>query len=240
MTRAVDVTPLLSRITVPTLVAHRGGDRINRLELGRELAERIPEARWVELSGEDFVLWAGDTDTLLDEVEEFLTGTRGVAEPTRVVATVMFTDVVGSTERAGSLGDRAWADLLEAHNARVRAQLRRFGGREIDTAGDGFLAWFTSPTIALRCAMAVRDAVAEIGVDLRIGIHTGECEVVGDKLRGMAVHIGARVGSIAGAGEILVSRTVRDLLTGAPFRFEDRGEHELKGVGGSWELSALA
>ncbi|MFN2544731.1 MAG: adenylate/guanylate cyclase domain-containing protein [Actinomycetota bacterium] len=151
----------------------------------------------------------------------------------------MFTDVVGSTEHLGSLGDRGWADLLETHDARVRAQLRRFGGQEIDTAGDGFFAWFPSATAAIRCAIAVREAVVEIGVELRIGIHTGECEIVGDKLRGMAVHIGARVGSKAGAGEILVSRTVRDLLIGSAFVFEGRGEHQLKGVGGTWLLYAV-
>ncbi len=212
MTRSVDVRPLLPRITVPTLVMHRIGDRVNPIEHGRFLAEQIPGARWVELPGEDFVLWAGNTDTIVDEVEEFLTGRRGGAEPTHVVATLMFTDVVGSTEQARALGDREWANLLEAHNARVRAELRRFGGREIDTAGDGFLASFDSPAAAIRCAGAVLDSVRAIGVDLRIGLHTGECDVVGDKLRGIAVHIGARVASTAGAGEILVSQTVKDLV----------------------------
>jgi class 3 adenylate cyclase len=148
----------------------------------------------------------------------------------------MFTDVVGSTERAGALGDRAWADLLEAHNQRVRAELRRFGGREIDTAGDGFLATFASPTMAIQCARAVVEAVREIGVDIRVGIHTGECEVVGDKLRGIAVHVGARVASKAGPGEILVSQTVRDLLAGSPVEFTDHGTHELKGIPGEWRL----
>ena len=182
---------------------------------------------------------AGDTDSIVDEVEEFLTGSRGRAEPTRVIATVMFTDVVGSTERARALGDRAWADLLEVHNSRIRAELRRFGGREIDTAGDGFLASFDSTTSAIKCSRAVLGSVREIGVDLRIGLHTGECDVVGDKLWGIAVHIGARVASEAGAGEALVSQTVKDLVSGSGIEFQDQGLHELKGVPGEWRLYAV-
>jgi class 3 adenylate cyclase len=239
MTKAVDVRLLLPQVTVPTLVMHRIGDRINVVDHGRYLADRIPAARWVELPGEDFLLWAGDTDAIVDEVEEFLTGSRGSAEPTRVMATVMFTDVVGSTERARALGDRAWADLLEVHNARVRAELRRFGGREIDTAGDGFLASFDSSTSAIKCARAVVGSVREIGVDLRIGLHAGECDVVGDKLRGIAVHIGARVASKAGAGETLVSQTVKDLVAGSGIEFKDRGLHELKGISGEWHLYSV-
>jgi class 3 adenylate cyclase len=239
MTMAVDVRPLLPQIAIPTLVMHRVGDRINEVDHGRDLADHIPRARWVELPGDDFLLWAGDTDGIADEVEEFLTGRRGGAEPTRVVATVMFTDVVGSTERARALGDRAWADLLESHHARVRTELRRFGGREIDTAGDGFLTSFDSPTSAITCAQAVLRSVHEIGVDLRIGLHTGECDVVGDKLRGIAVHIGARVASKAGAGETLVSQTVKDLVAGSGIEFQDRGLHELKGVPGEWHLYSV-
>jgi class 3 adenylate cyclase len=239
MTLAVDVRPLLPRVAVPTLVMHRIGDRVNSVEHGRHLAARIPDARWVELPGEDFALWAGDTDTIADEVEEFLTGRRGGGEATRVVATVMFTDVVGSTERARALGDRAWADLLEVHNARVRAELRRFGGREIDTSGDGFLTWFDSPASAITCARAVLGSVREIEVDLRIGLHTGECDIVGDKLRGIAVHIGARVASKAVDGEILVSQTVKDLVAGSAIEFQDRGSHELKGVPGDWRLYSV-
>jgi class 3 adenylate cyclase len=239
MTMSVDVRPLLPRIAVPTLVMHRIGDRVNSVEHGRYLAERIPGARWVELPGEDFLLWAGDTDAIADEIEEFLTGRRGEAAPTRIVATVMFTDVVGSTERARELGDRAWADLLEVHNARTRAELRRFGGREIDTAGDGFLASFGSPTLAIECARSLLRAMGEIGVGLRIGMHTGECDVVGDKLRGIAVHIGARVASKARAGEIIVSQTVKDLTAGSALEFEDRGAHELKGVPGEWRLYSV-
>ncbi len=239
MTKTVDVRSLLPRIPVPTLVMHRRDDRINEVDHGRYLADRIPGARWVELPGDDFLLWAGDTDGIVDEVEEFLTGRRGGAEPTRVVATVMFTDVVGSTERAQALGDRAWSDLLEVHNIRVRAELRWFGGREIDTAGDGFLTSFDSPTSAITCARAVLGSMHEIGVDLRIGLHTGECNVVGDKLRGIAVHIGARVASKAGAGEILVSQTVKDLVAGSVIEFHDRGLHELKGVPGEWRLYSV-
>jgi class 3 adenylate cyclase len=239
MTSKVDVRPLLSRIAVPALVMHRTGDRVNSVEIGRDLAPRIPGARWVELPGDDFVVWAGDLDRLADEIEEFLTGRRGAAEPTRVVATVMFTDVVGSTELARSLGDRQWADLLESHNSRIRTELGRHGGREIDTAGDGFLASFTSPTQAIRCAKAMVRAVSEIGVELRVGMHTGECEVVGDKLRGMAVHIGARVASQAGPGEILVSQTVKDLVVGSGIELDDRGTHELKGIPGEWRLYAV-
>jgi len=239
MTRATDVRELLPRVGVPTLVMHRAGDRVNSIEHGHYLTEHIPGARWVELPGEDFVIWAGDTDAIADEIEEFLTGSRSGAEPTRVVATVMFTDIVDSTSRARLLGDRAWADLLEAHNQRVRVALRRFGGREIDTAGDGFLASFTSPTMAIRSARAAIESVGEIGVDIRVGIHTGECELVGDKIRGVAVHVGARVAAKAVAGEILVSQTVRDLVAGTPIEFEDRGEHELKGVAGAWRLFAV-
>ena len=236
MTGSVDVRSLLPQVAVPTLVMHRAGDKVNAVAHGRYLADRIPGARWVELPGEDFLLWAGNTDIIADEVEEFVTGRRSGAAPTRIVATVMFTDVVGSTERARALGDRAWSDLLESHNARVRTELRRFGGREIDAAGDGFLAWFGSPSAAIDCARSLLQSVGEIGVELRIGIHTGECDVVGDKLRGIAVHIGARVASKAGAGEILVSQTVRDLVAGSAVDFEDRGAHELKGVAGEWRL----
>jgi class 3 adenylate cyclase len=239
MTSAVDVRPLLPRIAVSTLVMHRN-EHVVSIENGRYLAERIPGARWVELPGEEFSLWAGDTDAIADEVEEFLTGRRGGAEPTRVVGTIMFTDVVGSTERARELGDRAWANLLEVHHSRVRAELRRFGGREIDTAGDGFFASFDSPTAAVRCARAVLDSVRQIELELRIGLHAGECEVVGDRLRGIAVHLGARVAAKAGPGEILVSQTVKDLLAGSELEFRDRGSHELKGVPGEWSLYSVA
>jgi class 3 adenylate cyclase len=236
MSRAVDVRSLLPRVAVPTLVMHRIGDRVVEVESGRYLADRIPGARWAELEGDDFVVWAGDMDAIADEIEEFLTGRRIGPAPTRIVATVMFTDVVGSTAHAGDLGDSAWAALLQAHDARVRAELRRFGGREIDTAGDGFFATFASPTTAIRCAQAVHAAVGDIGVEIRIGLHTGECEVVGEKLRGVAVHIGARVAAEAQAGEVLVSQTVKDVAAGSGFVFDDAGEHELKGISEPWHL----
>ena len=236
MTKAVDVRDLLPGIAVPTLVMHRVGDRVNDVGHGRFLAERIPGARWVELPGDDFVLWAGDTGAIADEVEEFLTGRRIGPEPTRVVTTLLFTDVVGSTARADAMGDRAWADLLAEHHARVRAELDRFGGREVDQAGDGTLASFDSATAAIRCALAVRDATAELGIEVRIGIHTGECELVDGRLRGIGVHIGARVAALAEAGEVLVSQTAKDVASGSGFRFEDAGEHELKGVPDHWRL----
>jgi class 3 adenylate cyclase len=236
MSKAVDVRPLLPDVAVPTLVMHRVGDRVVEVENGRYLAERIPEARFVELPGDDFVLWAGDTDAIADEVEEFLTGRRIGPEATRIVATVMFTDVVGSTARADALGDRAWSDLLRAHDSRLRTQLGRFGGREIDTAGDGFFASFASPTAAIRCAHAVQQSVRELGIEIRIGIHTGECELVGEKLRGLSVHIGSRVAGKADAGQVMVSQTVKDIATGSGFVFEDAGEHELKGIHDRWHL----
>jgi class 3 adenylate cyclase len=240
MTMGVDVRPLLPDVAVPTLVMHRAGDRVNGVALGRNLAEGIPSARWIELPGEDFVIWSGDLDAIADEVEEFLTGRRGAAEPTRVVATIVFTDLVASTERVRAIGDRAWADLLQEHDSRVRAEVRRFGGREIDTAGDGFLVSFDSPTPAIRFAKASVHATRQIGLDIRVGVHTGECELVEDKLRGIAVHIGSRVASTAEAGEILVSQTVRDLVIGSGIEFVDRGTHELKGVPGEWRLFVVA
>lgn len=236
MTRAVDVRELLPRVSVPTLVMHRAGDRVNEIAHGRYLANRIPGARWVELPGEDFALWAGDMAALADEVEEFLTGHRSGQEATKVVTTVMFTDIVASTERARTLGDSKWADLLEKHDALVRAELRRFGGQEVDTAGDGFLASFTSPTAAIRCARAVHEAAGRMEIQVRIGLHTGECDMIGGKPRGIAVHIGARVAAEAGPGEVLVSQTVKDLVAGSGLSLEDAGERELKGVPEPWRL----
>jgi class 3 adenylate cyclase len=236
MSKAVDVRPLLPSVAVPTLVMHRTGDRVVEVENGRYLAEHISRARWVELDGDEFVLWAGDLEAIADEIEEFLTGRRIGPETTRIVATIMFVDLVGSTERAGALGDRDWTDLLRAHEAGLRAELRRYDGREIDTAGDGLLASFASPTAAIRCANAVRAAVRKLGLEVRVGIHTGECEVAGDKLRGITVHIGSRVAGKADAGQVLVSQTVKDIAAGSGFVFEDAGEHELKGVPERWRL----
>jgi class 3 adenylate cyclase len=238
MNSKADVRELLPSVQCPTLVMHRTGDRDSRVDEGRYIAARIPGARFVELSGEDHVPMV-DPDQILDEVEEFLTGTRPAPVSDRVLATVLFTDLVGSTETAGSLGDASWAALLRAHNEAVRRELERFSGEEIDTAGDGFLALFDGPARAIRCALAVREALGALGLEVRAGVHTGEVERrAGDKPRGIAVHIGARIAPCAGPGEVLVSATTRDLVAGSGLEFEDRGEHELKGVEGMRRLYA--
>jgi class 3 adenylate cyclase len=236
----IDVRDVLPTIGVPTLVLHRTGDRDVSVEEARYIAARIPGARLVELPGEDHLVFAGDQDALLDEIEEFLTGVRRGPEPDRVLATVLFTDIVGSTERVAELGDRGWRDVLERHHAVVRRALARFRGREVDTAGDGFLATFDGPARAIRCAEAIIEAVHQLGLDVRAGIHTGECERVGEGVRGIAVHIGARVAAQANPGEVLVSSTVKDLVAGSGIRFEERGERALKGVPGAWRLFAAA
>ena len=208
---------------------HRTGDHDVNVAEGRYLAARIPGAKFVELAGDDHWISAGDVDALADEIEEFVTGTRPAPEPDRVLATVLFTDIVGSTQRAVELGDRRWRELLGAHDAAVRRELERFRGREVDTAGDGFLATFDGPARAVRCALSIGGALRELGVDVRAGIHTGECELDGDKVRGIAVHTGARVAALAGPGEVLISQTVKDLTAGSGLEFADRGVHELKG-----------
>jgi class 3 adenylate cyclase len=230
MNSEIDVRHVLPTIRVPTLVLHRTGDLDSRVDEGRYIAARIPGARFVELPGIDHVPWL-DADQVVDEIEEFLTGVRPAPEPDRVLATVLFTDIVSSTERATELGDRRWAELLERHRAAVRRELERFRGREVDSAGDGFLATFDGPARAIRCATAVCESVRGLGLELRAGLHTGECELTGGKVTGIAVHTGARLASEAGPGEVLVSATVHDLVSGSGIRFEDRGEHELKGVG---------
>ena len=237
MNSLIDTRAVLPTIRVPTLVLHRTGDRDSRVEEGRYLAEHIPGARFVELAGEDHFV-SIEADQILDEVEEFLTGTRPVREPDRVLATVLFTDIVGSSQRAAELGDRAWRGLLAAHNSVVRHELERFQGREVDTAGDGFLATFDGPARAVRCARAIQGEIAELGLELRAGLHTGEVELVDGKVAGIAVHTGARVAALAGSGEVLVSSTVKDLVAGSGIRFEDHGEHELKGVG-AWRLYSV-
>jgi pimeloyl-ACP methyl ester carboxylesterase len=239
MNTQIDVRDVLPTIGVPTLLIYRTDDADVQVDEGRYIAERIPGSTFVELPGIDHLMWTGDTDALLDEIEGFLTGVRRGPDPDRVLATVLFTDVVGSTETANRVGDRAWRSLLDRHHQVIRRELERWRGREIDTAGDGFLTSFDSPTSAITCAQAVLRSVHEIGVDLRIGLHTGECDVVGDKLRGIAVHVGARVASSAGSGEILVSQTVKDLVTGSGIEFQDRGSHELKGVPGEWRLYSV-
>ena len=238
MNAAIDIRPILPTVRVPTLVLHRIGDRTIPLEVGRQLAAAIPGSSFVELPGDDHVPWVGDSDRVVAEVAAFLTGQRRRAPTNRVLATVLFTDIVGSTTTAALLGDQAWADLLEAHNVRLREQIGRFGGREIDTAGDGFLATFDGPARAVRCALAAAVAVRPLGLEIRAGVHTGEIELAGDDIRGMAVHIGARIAALAGPGEVLVSRTVRDLVVGSGLTFSDRGTHELKGVPDSWQVLA--
>jgi pimeloyl-ACP methyl ester carboxylesterase len=235
-----DARHTLPIIRVPTLIVQREGDRVSRAEGARYIAERIQDAKYVELPGPDHFPWVGDTDAVLDEVEEFITGARRGAKPDRVLATVMFTDIVGSTERAVALGDRRWRDLLDSHHAVVRDQLTRFRGREIDTAGDGFLAAFDGPARGVRCASAIVREVRRLDLEIRAGLHTGECEILGDKLSGVAVHTGARVAALAGAGEVLVSGTVKDLVAGSGITFEDRGIQILKGLPGEWHLYAVA
>jgi pimeloyl-ACP methyl ester carboxylesterase len=238
MNTQIDVRDVLPTIQVPTLVMHRTGDLDVSIEEGRWIASRIPGATFVELPGDAHTLWAGKPDEVIDEIEEFLTGARRGPEPDRVLATVLFTDIVGSTEQATKLGDRRWRELLERHHAIVRQQLARYDGREVDTAGDGFLATFDGPARAIRCASAVQHAMPGVGLEVRAGVHTGECELHGDKVAGVAVHTGARILGHAGTGEVLVSSTVKDLVAGSGIEFEDRGEHELKGVG-AWRLYSV-
>jgi pimeloyl-ACP methyl ester carboxylesterase len=240
LTYAIDVRPILAAIRVPTLVLHRSGDRISPVEAGRDMADRIPGARMVELPGEDHLPWFGDVDSIVDEIEEFLTGVRSHAQSDRVLATVLFTDVVGSTERAVVLGDRGWRDLLDGFYAVVRRELDRFRGREVDSTGDGLFASFDGPARAIRCASAITGGVRSLGIEVRTGVHTGECEVMGEKMSGIAVHVGARVAAQAAPSEVLVSSIVRDLVAGSGIRFEDRGIRTLKGVPGEWRLFAVA
>jgi pimeloyl-ACP methyl ester carboxylesterase len=236
----IDVRSVLPTIRVPTLVLHRHGDRVVDVRAGRWLAEHVPGARFVELPGLDHVPFAGDPDRVADEVEEFLTGSRPAAEPDRVLATLMFTDIVDSTKRAADLGDRRWLELLERHHDLVRGELERHRGREVKTTGDGFLATFDGPARAIRCSGAIRDHLRDHGVEVRAGLHTGEIEVIGEDVGGIAVHIAARVAAMAAGGETLVSSTVKDLVAGSGIEFEDRGAHELKGVPGEWHLYSVA
>lgn len=235
-----DARSVLPAIAVPVLVLHRAGDPFTGPEHGRYLAEHIPGAKFVELSGVDHLFFAEDMDRLLAEIQEFLTGVPEAGEPDRVLATVMFVDIASSTEHATRLGDRQWRDVLDRYYAIARRQLARFRGREIDTAGDGLFATFDGPARAIRCARTIADEVSVLEIAVRVGIHSGECEVIGDKVGGIAVHTGARIAGQAGASEVLVSSTVRDLVAGSGIRFEDRGRHPLKGVPGEWSLFAVA
>jgi class 3 adenylate cyclase len=237
----IDWTDMLPRVEVPTLVIHRSGDLIVPVTCGRELAEAIPGARYAELDGLDHLMWAGDAGQVLQEIEDFLarvapTGPDLGSAHTRALATVLFTDIVGSTDRATALGDRAWKELLERHHAIVRALLSRYRGREVDTAGDGFFATFDGPARAVRCALEILEGVRPLGLRLRAGVHTGEVETIDGKVGGIGVVVGARIGAMAGADDVLVSSTVKELVMGSDLRFDDAGTHELKGITGTWQL----
>jgi class 3 adenylate cyclase len=232
-----DVRHVLQAVRVPTLVLQRCSDYV-RTGHGRYLAEHIPQARYVELPDRDYLFHTGDTEAILSALQEFLTGERELLDDERVLATILFVDIVSSTERASELGDRAWRDLLERHHALVGRELSRFRGRQVDAAGDGIFATFDGPARGVRCALSIRDAVRQIGLEVRAGLHTGECERIGDKVAGIAVHIGARVSAHAAPGEVLVSSTVKDLVAGSGLRFAERGSRTLKGVAGDWQLFA--
>ena len=236
---STDLREALPAIQAPTLVLHRRDDRWVRRPQAEYLAQHIDGARLVGLPGEDNLIFFGDSDVDVDEIEEFVTGSRRSPERNRVLATVLFTDIVGSTELAAQVGDRRFKEVLDSYDRAVHRQLGRFGGKMVNTAGDGIFATFDGPGRAIRCACAIRDAVGTLGIDVRSGLHTGEIELRGDDATGMAVHIGARVSALAGDGEVFVSSTVRDLVAGSGIEFEDRGEHQLKGVPGTWRLSAV-
>jgi pimeloyl-ACP methyl ester carboxylesterase len=238
MNSQIDTRPVLGSIHVPTLVLHRSDDRDSHLEEGRYIAERIPGARFMELPGEDHAPFV-DPDQIVDQVETFLTGREPVHAGDRVLATVLFTDIVGSTQKAAELGDTRWRQLIRQHHALIRRELVRYRGKELDTAGDGFFASFDGPARAIRCACAISNAVKELGIEIRAGLHTGECEQLDSKVGGIAVHIGARVAKEAQPGEVLVSSTVKDLVAGSGLEFEERGLAELKGVPGEWRLFAV-
>lgn len=234
-----DVRDTLARIKAPTLILHRKDVKFIPAEHGRYLGEHIAGSRFVEVPGADSLYWVGNTGPMLDEIEEFITGVRGAADTERVLSTVVFTDIVGSTQRAGALGDERWRDLLDRHDAVIRSQIQRFGGREVNTAGDGFVATFVSPSAAIACAQEIVDAVLLLGIEVRVGIHAGEVEVRGTDVAGMAVHICARVAALARPSEVLVSSTLREIVTGSQRTFVERGEHELRGVPGRWRAYAV-
>ena len=236
MIHDLDVRHVLSAVQCPVLVIHRSGDPVVRVEHGRYLAEHLAGARYVELPGEGHAYWSGDTDRMIDEIQEFLTGAPPVAAIDRVLATILFTDIVGSTEQATRLGDVRWAALLEEHRVVVRQELDRFRGREVGTAGDSFVATFDGPARGIRCAAAIRDGLRPMGLQIRAGLHTGEIELRAGDVAGIALHISARIEAEAAPGEILVSRTVVDLVAGSGIKFVERGSHHLKGVPESWEL----
>jgi class 3 adenylate cyclase len=239
MNSDTDVRSVLPTIRVPTLIIHRAGDLRADVRGSRWMAEQIQGARYVELPGDDHLIWA-NPDPIFDAVEEFITGVPPASVPDRMLTTVLFTDIVGSTEAAAAMGDDEWRRALDRHDELVRRYVERYRGREIKTTGDGFLAAFDGPARAVRCAQAIADAVTALGIQIRGGAHTGEVEVRGDDIGGLAVHIAARVAGLAGAGEVLASRTVKDLVAGSGISFTSRGTHELKGVPGHWELYAAS
>ena len=230
MNSEIDIRPILPSIRVPTFIVHRQGDVRVNVEAGRFMARQIPNAKYLELPGSDHALWTGETERVLDAVEEFLTGSRSAIESDRVLATVLFTDIVNSTRRAETIGDRAWHDVLDRHNALVRREISRHRGHEVRTMGDGFLATFDGPARSIRCALAINEGVEALGLQVRAGLHTGEVEMADDDLSGIAVHIAARVATMAKPGQVLVSNTVRDLVAGSNIRFHDEGSHSLKGL----------
>jgi class 3 adenylate cyclase len=236
----IDVRALLPTVRVPTLVVQHADDPFITPAMGKYIADHIPGAKYVELPGRNVFHFVEPWRPSFQEIAEFLTGHQAEVADDRVLATVLFTDIVDSTRRAAEIGDSAWHALLDAHDAVVRAQLARFRGREVNTSGDGFLAMFDGPQRAIRCAMAIRDAVQSLGIEVRAGLHTGECEVRGDDIGGIGVHIGARVSALAGPNDVLVSSTLRDLVIGSGLEFEERGSYELKGVPGDWHLFAVA
>jgi len=235
----IDVRHVLPSIHVPTLVLHRRGDRVVNVRAARFLAEQIHGAKYVELDGIDHNILAGDIEPILQEIQEFLTGIRPAPVYDRVLATVLFTDIVDSTKKAAELGDKKWREVLEGQQTLVRSELDRHRGREVKTTGDGFLATFDGPARAIRCATSITGEIGRLGVEIRAGVHTGECEMMGDDVGGIAVHTASRICSLAGAGEVLVSRTVKDLVAGSGIGFEDRGIHTLKGVPDEWQLLAV-
>jgi class 3 adenylate cyclase len=239
MNQEIDVRSALASVRAPALVMHARGDQQVDVRFGRELAALLPRARYVEMEGEDHVPWLTNAERIVREIRTFISALEEPEEPERVLATVLFSDIVGSTERAIELGDRGWRDLLGRHHQVVRHELQRFRGHEVDTAGDGFFATFDGPARAVRCAASMIRALRDIGVQVRIGLHTGECEIVGGKATGIAVHIGARVSAAAGPGQVLVSSTVKDLVAGSGLRFADRGECVLKGLPEPWRLYAV-
>jgi class 3 adenylate cyclase len=240
LSAALDVRALFPTVRVPTLVLHHTDDPFIPAEWGKNVADRISGAKYVELPGHNVFHFVEPWRQSFQEIAQFLTGQQADVAEDRVLATVLFTDIVDSTRRAAEMGDRDWHALLDAHDAVVRSQLARFRGREVNTSGDGFLAMFDGPQRAIRCAMSIRDAVQALGIEVRAGLHTGECEVRGDDIGGIAVHIGARVSALAGPNDVLVSSTLRDLVIGSGLEFDDRGAHELKGVPGEWHLFAVA